>query len=109
MATSYRPLPRTHSICPTTSVLVSFPNTHKEGTPEASDNELRRVWASLLSRPFLTAFFAAWNFFFSTAAKKKLREGLGTRLGLVYRLGRKCVHCTWHAGTLSSRYYVMVM
>ena len=37
--------------------------------------------ASLVPRPFLTAFFAAVaKSAFATAAKKAVREGLGTRL-----------------------------
>ena len=45
------------------------------------------VCYSLVSRPSLTAFFAAVEksvpTLFSTAAKKAVREGLGTRLGLL--------------------------
>ena len=41
---------------------------------------------SLVPRPSLTAFFCSRGTLFSTAAKKAVREGLGTRLPQLHKM-----------------------
>ena len=61
----------------------SAPATHTTG-----------MWGSysLVPRPSLTAFFAAVAKSVATAAKKAVREGLGTRLGKLHVLALQTVY-----------------